>query len=142
MGVFPPQIRYGYFGLAFVVILAVGLSLDGVIPPLRCPFKTYVGLSCPMCGTTRAWHNFIHGHFREAFVWNPLFLVWGAVSLVAFLDLLHKGTGGLSPTVGEMLTQRLAASPRMTRLFTVSTGLILIYNNREAIEMFIKNASK
>jgi hypothetical protein len=75
-------------------------------------------------------------------VWNPLFLVWGAVSLVAFLDVLHKGFGGSVPTVGEMLTQRIAASPIMTRLFAGVTGSLLIYNNREAIEAVMKYAIK
>lgn len=142
MGVLSSQIRYGYFGLAFVVLVAVGLSLAGVIPALRCPFKVYIGLSCPMCGTTRAWSNVYHGHLREAFLWNPLFLVWGAVSLVAFLDLVHKGLGGSAPTVGEMLTQRLAASPTIIRLFAVSTGSLLIYNNLEMIKKLFSHATK
>ena len=76
MGVFSSKIKYGYFVLAFLVVVAFGLSLDGLLPALSCPFKTYIGISCPMCGSTRAWSNFLAGHFREAFLWNPLFLVW------------------------------------------------------------------
>lgn len=133
MGVLSSKIRYGYFGLALAVLAAGELSLAGVLPTLRCPLKTYLGVGCPMCGTTRAWCSFFEGHFREAFVWNPLFLLWGAACFVAFLDLLHKGSGGASPTVGEVLARRLAASPIAARLFAVSVGALLIYTNREAL---------
>lgn len=133
MGVLSSKIKFGYVGLALAVVIAGGLSLSGILPVLRCPLKAFFGIHCPMCGTTRAWCSFFGGHYKEAFLWNPLFLLWGTGCLFAFLDLLHKGFGGLSPTFGETVMQRLAASPIATRLLATCFGALLIYNNRELL---------
>jgi len=41
-----------------------------------CPSAYFAAIPCPTCGTTRSvWHIF-HGHFRQAWAFNPLgFLV-------------------------------------------------------------------
>ena len=133
MGILSSKIRFGYLGLALAVVIASGLSLSGILPVLRCPLNAFFGIHCPMCGTTRAWRSFFGGRYEEAFLWNPLFLLWGGGCLIAFLDLLHKGFGGLSPTVGGCVMQRLAARPIATRLLAACFGALLIYNNRNLL---------
>jgi len=45
----------------------------GLFPP--CLFRALTGLTCPGCGSTRAIHQILHGHFATAFMLNPLFLL-------------------------------------------------------------------
>ena len=45
----------------------------GFFPP--CLFRALTGLMCPGCGSTRAMHQIVHGHFAAAFMLNPLFLL-------------------------------------------------------------------
>lgn len=40
-----------------------------------CLFRAFTGLNCPGCGSTRAMHQILHGHFVAAFMLNPLFLL-------------------------------------------------------------------
>lgn len=40
-----------------------------------CPFRLLTGFTCPGCGTTRALHQILHGHFDTAFTLNPLLLL-------------------------------------------------------------------
>lgn len=50
-----------------------------------CPFRLLTGLQCPGCGTTRALHEIVHGHFWAAFMLNPLLLIASPFLLWAFL---------------------------------------------------------
>jgi hypothetical protein len=49
----------------------------------KCPFRMLTGWQCPGCGSTRAFHQLLHGHGIAAFELNPLvvltlpFLVYG-----------------------------------------------------------------
>ena len=45
----------------------------GFFPP--CMFRQLTGLTCPGCGSTRALHQLLHGHFVAAFALNPLFII-------------------------------------------------------------------
>jgi hypothetical protein len=40
-----------------------------------CPFFALTGLYCPGCGTCRALHELLHGHFAQALGLNPLMLI-------------------------------------------------------------------
>lgn len=55
----------------------------GFFPP--CMFRALTGLTCPGCGSTRAMHQILHGHFAAAFMLNPLFLLAIPFLLYAFL---------------------------------------------------------
>ncbi|ROR28182.1 uncharacterized protein DUF2752 [Mobilisporobacter senegalensis] len=40
-----------------------------------CPFRFFLGLSCPGCGMTRAWVQVLHLHFADAFYFHPLYFL-------------------------------------------------------------------
>jgi hypothetical protein len=50
-----------------------------------CMFRFFTGFTCPGCGTTRALHQILHGHFLTAFTLNPLFIIAIPFMLFAFL---------------------------------------------------------
>src|SRR4030095_2188 len=58
-------------GSAYLFVFEPGKS--GFFPP--CPFRLLTGFTCPGCGTTRALHQILHGHFAAAFMLNPLLLL-------------------------------------------------------------------
>ena len=51
---------------------------------INCPFKMITNYDCPGCGSQRAFHELLHGHFKKAFVLNPLFVI-GIPFFVLFL---------------------------------------------------------
>jgi hypothetical protein len=57
-------------GAAYLFVFEPGKT--GFFP--ACPFRWLTGFTCPGCGTTRALHQILHGHFATAFMLNPLFL--------------------------------------------------------------------
>jgi hypothetical protein len=58
---------------------------SGIFPP--CVFRHLTGLQCPGCGSTRALHQLLHGHFVTAFTLNPLFVI--ATPLLLYVLLKH-----------------------------------------------------
>ncbi len=58
-------------GAAYLFVFEPGKS--GFFP--ACPFRLLTGFTCPGCGTTRALHQILHGHFAAAFMLNPLLLL-------------------------------------------------------------------
>jgi len=58
-------------GAAYLFFFEPGKS--GFFP--GCPFRLLTGFTCPGCGTTRALHQILHGHFDTAFTLNPLLLL-------------------------------------------------------------------
>ena len=47
-----------------------------------CLFHSATGLHCPGCGMTRATHAALHGHFGQAFRFNPVGVILLPVALV------------------------------------------------------------
>lgn len=43
---------------------------------IKCTFKTITGLECPGCGSQRALHAFLHGELKQAYLYNPLFIIF------------------------------------------------------------------
>ena len=80
--------------MCFLCMLAFKHPSDyGVIP--SCPFHSGTGFLCPGCGSMRATHYFITGHFATSLHYNPLVLI--VLPLVTYLGLkwfcaifLHK----------------------------------------------------
>lgn len=56
--------RHGVILLAVVVMAVLG-----------CPVYGILGISCPLCGTTRAWISFLSGEISTAFRYHPFFLI-------------------------------------------------------------------
>ncbi len=50
-----------------------------------CLFRALTGFTCPGCGSTRAMHQILHGHFIAAFMLNPLLLLAFPFLLFAFV---------------------------------------------------------
>lgn len=68
-------------GAAYLFMFEPGRS--GFFPP--CPFRLLTGFTCPGCGTTRALHEMLHGHFAAAFMLNPLLVLAIPFLLLALL---------------------------------------------------------
>ena len=68
-------------GAVYLFVFEPGRT--GFFPP--CLFRLVTGLTCPGCGTTRALHEILHGHFQDAFMLNPLLLLAIPFLLFAFL---------------------------------------------------------
>src|SRR5215203_1526993 len=68
-------------GAAYLFVFEPGRT--GFFP--TCPFRTLTGLTCPGCGTTRALHQILHGHFEAAFMLNPLLLLGLPFIIFGFL---------------------------------------------------------
>ena len=58
-------------GSAYLFMFEPGKT--GLFPV--CLFRFLTGYQCPGCGSTRAMHQLLHGHFVAAFELNPFFLV-------------------------------------------------------------------
>ena len=71
-------------GAAYLFVFEPGKS--GFFP--ACPFRLLTGFSCPGCGTTRALHEILHGHFAAAFMLNPLLLL--AIPFLLFALLRYS----------------------------------------------------
>jgi hypothetical protein len=79
-------------GAAYLFLFEPGRT--GFFPV--CLFRLVTGLTCPGCGTTRALHQILHGHFQNAFMLNPLLLMAIPFLVFAFvrfnLMVLRGGT--------------------------------------------------
>ena len=56
-----------------------------------CLFRLVTGIPCPGCGSLRAMHQLLHGHFAAAFALNPL-LVLGLLVAAAFAFINGRPT--------------------------------------------------
>jgi hypothetical protein len=73
-------------GVAYLYLFEPGKT--GFFPV--CLFRLVTGFQCPGCGSTRAAHQILHGHFITAFELNPLFLV--AIPFLVFALLRYSVT--------------------------------------------------
>lgn len=60
----------------------------GGIPFPKCGFYVLTGYKCPGCGTQRALHQFLNGHFLEALKQN--FLLFLAIPFTIMVILTNK----------------------------------------------------
>jgi hypothetical protein len=80
--------------IAIWLLLLAGAAYLFVFEPGRtgffpgCPFRLLTGFTCPGCGTTRALHQILHGHFAAAFMLNPLLLL--AIPFLLFALLRYS----------------------------------------------------
>jgi len=71
-------------GAIYLFVFEPGRS--GFFPP--CMFRALTGFTCPGCGSTRAMHQLLHGHFAAAFMLNPLLLL--AIPFLLFALLRYS----------------------------------------------------
>lgn len=87
-----------------------------------CPFRLLTGLQCPGCGTTRALHEIVHGHFWAAFMLNPLLLIASPFLLWAFLRYTLIAMQGSVPRKNAL------PAPYIYAIFFVVLGFWIFRN--------------
>lgn len=117
------------------IILSVGLlsgyillfaeamthSTGRVAIPDLCFFKTFTGIPCPSCGSTRSVVSLIDGNFTEALRINPLGIVIAVIMLVTPFWITYDLATGKSTLHGiYRRTETILRRP------LVATPLILI----------------
>jgi hypothetical protein len=87
-----------------------------------CLFRLVTGLTCPGCGTTRALHEIMHGHFLEAFMLNPLLLL--ALPLLLFAFVRYS----LMVLRGRIPRKNALPAPYIYALFFIVVGFWIFRN--------------
>ena len=70
-----------------------------------CIFKNITGLSCPGCGSQRAFHELLHFNLKNAFYYNPIFIIllpYGVILILFRFTSLQKNF----PKIYQILTAR------------------------------------
>ncbi|HEV8133130.1 MAG TPA: DUF2752 domain-containing protein [Pyrinomonadaceae bacterium] len=86
---------WGLLSLGAVYVFAFEPGKTGIFPP--CVFRQLTGLQCPGCGSTRALHQLLHGHFVTAFTLNPLFVIATPLLLYVLLKYTTLSFRGITP---------------------------------------------
>ncbi|MDA0196174.1 MAG: DUF2752 domain-containing protein [Bacteroidetes bacterium] len=74
--------------LVIVSLAALLLILDPVTYDFpSCLIREYAGIYCPGCGSQRAVHALLNGHFKSAFNYNPL-IYFGLVIILYNTSIL------------------------------------------------------
>ena len=105
-------------GAVYVFVFEPGRS--GFFP--LCPFRLFTGLTCPGCGTTRALHELMHGHFVAAFMLNPLLLLALPFVIYAFLRYSAIAMRGSVPPRNAL------PAPYIYAIFFVIVGFWIFRN--------------
>lgn len=80
--------------LAGMILYYLNPASSQLYPPS--PFRAITGLYCPGCGSLRAIHQLLHGHFLAALDLNPLmvlatpYLIYSFISYTSPVILGHK----------------------------------------------------
>jgi hypothetical protein len=86
---------WGLLSLGAGYVFAFEPGKTGIFPP--CVFRQLTGLQCPGCGSTRALHQLLHGHFVTAFTLNPLFVIATPLLLYVLLKYTTLSFRGITP---------------------------------------------
>ena len=86
------------------LLLAFTEPSSGLWP--RCLFHSLTGLECPGCGSQRAFHALVHGHFSQAWSFNPLIFLLAPVIPLMLACALRPGR---FPRLYRLLNSRMAA---------------------------------
>lgn len=87
-----------------------------------CPFRFLTGLTCPGCGSTRALHQLLHGHFEAAFTLNPLLLLALPFLVYAFLRYSAFSMRGRTPQPNAL------PAPYLYAIFFLIVGFWIFRN--------------
>jgi hypothetical protein len=125
----PTEFMYRRSTLAgiWLLLIAGGLYLF-IFEPGRtgffpvCLFRLVTGLTCPGCGTTRALHQIMHGHFETAFELNPLLLVASPFLVFTFVRYNLMVLRGGAPRKNAL------RAPYIYALFFIVVGFWIFRN--------------
>ena len=73
-----------------IILIVLGIGYYFVNPlmsnfPIKCPWQVLTGTQCPACGSQRALHALVHGHWLEALRYNYFFVISIPYALIAIL---------------------------------------------------------
>ena len=88
-----------------------------------CPFRLLTGWSCPLCGTLRAAHALLHGHFGAALHHNPFVLALGLVFTGAAASDRVRGPGAPSTIARVSSPSALVIIAIAATAFTIARNL-------------------
>ena len=67
------------------ILLLNTIDIGEYIP--NCFFYEATGLQCPSCGGTRCVVNMLHGNFKEAFLFHPIFFI--AIAYLVLVNIIY-----------------------------------------------------
>ena len=115
------RLALGVIALLAISVLFIFTPGEGSIYP-PCPTHYLTNLSCPGCGSLRAFHNLLHGNIKEAFFFNPLLVIVLPFLAVWFLLYIIK------PFVRRKLPE-ITLKPVVFRLIFSAIILFVVLRN-------------
>ncbi|MBQ8184942.1 MAG: DUF2752 domain-containing protein [Lachnospiraceae bacterium] len=88
------------------------IGITALLVYFGCPLYKVSGITCPACGTTRAWLSFLEGRFTDAFRYNAFFPILPLILIYA--------------TFHDMVPGRFVKKADM--VFCILAVLLFIYN--------------
>lgn len=86
-----------------IVIVSIASYLYIIIAEylfgMSCPFRIFLGISCPGCGMSRAVNAVFHLHFKDAFYYHPLIVL---LPLIIYL-LIRITIGKINKRIIQLL---------------------------------------
>lgn len=121
-------IRWTLFIIIFsIVCIYFYYNNPAVKPYPPCPFLYFTGHFCPGCGTSRAFHQILHGNILYALDLNPLMVV--CIPFIIYLLICF-----LEPEVKEKcIVSRLVFNSFFLKMML---GVIFIYWIARNIEIY------
>jgi hypothetical protein len=111
-GVVPVERRPGkldwVIALGAVAVLMVSVVFTADQPPgfSICAFYSVTGLPCPGCGLTRAFCAISHGHWGDAWAFNPFGFLWYALTVFLVVRPLLIRLSKYAEQEGRILASR------------------------------------
>ena len=113
-----------WWGLQYLPVRANG-SIGGVGD--ICPFRTFTGLPCPLCGMTRSLLCFVQGNWIEAMRWHPLGISLG-MAIAASLVIWLIGQANLITLVSQYLPISVRTSGLLLIALVYGTWILRLAN--------------
>jgi hypothetical protein len=116
---YPKTARWGVWTLATGAAVVLALSIiftPETLPGVGgCGFRMLTGLPCPGCGLTRAFCAISHGHFADAWGFNPFGFIFYALTLSSLF----------APWISRRFPQLLERFSRSSAFIWAPLGLVV-----------------